>query len=182
MVQSAYMIKREQKALMAEDSLLHDFKDKINHLLALQSSLHKIKTFFSENKLSKAKKEVQALEEYIKKEENGLEQIANKIGRVERKRYSFQKRVERIIPNLEKKLFLKKKINLNEKKKVESVMDDIHTLSARAIKELSYDSPSVLYCEKLGICGIEYSKTLLICTFRFFIKFSNFFLSFTCIV
>jgi peptidoglycan/xylan/chitin deacetylase (PgdA/CDA1 family) len=144
MVQSAYMIKREQKALMAEDSLLHDFKDKINHLLALQSSLHKIKTFFSENKLSKAKKEVQALEEYIKKEENGLEQIANKIGRVERKRYSFQKRVERIIPNLEKKLFLKKKINLNEKKKVESVMDDIHTLSARAIKELSYRSGEII--------------------------------------
>ncbi len=160
-------VRKEEKWLMREIEFLEDFMSDIQELFNLQEKISEFKKYVEESKARDLQKKLQAIQQLIERDEKKFKKFRRILGRSERRRVRYEKRVLGRIETIEKSLDVPKKKELDE------LLNQSHVFSARIITELSWrvgkiieltsqKTPNLSLIKKHLDATIEASKALLV--------------------
>ena len=118
-------VQKEERWLLAEENFLEKFKDKIDEILHLNSELTAL------NSLSDNQEKVHLLQGLVKKDLKIIRKLQRKIGRRERRRIRYERRVLGKIALMQKDLTAIREDNIKE------LIEQIHIYSGRILSEVS---------------------------------------------
>jgi len=122
---------REEKWLLRESKFLKEFVEDVEKLLQLQEKINAVNQAANRNQHANLNKKLGELREYLQKKEGGFKKLERIIGKGERRRVRYEKRV---LGNLHQ---LENSLDQPTKKELNNLVEQIHIYSARSISEIS---------------------------------------------
>ncbi len=120
-------IRKESAWLLREISTLQQFKSEVEDILRLKEKVTSLTKLAS----SKSAKEIEAANEQMQREIADMKRLQRSVGKNERRRMRFEKRV------LGKIKSLQQKIDQPQQNELEDVVNQIHVYSGRILSEIS---------------------------------------------